>query len=225
MKTKNIFRPLRADEIECRVGATVTKNGRTSASVLLYKDARADMNMLDETFGVFGWQRRHETINGRLFCAVSVKGPDGEWITKQDVGVESNTEAVKGEASDAFKRACFNLGIGRELYTAPQIWVNCEEGEVSGGKVRLYLTVTDIAYDADGRISYLVLSDRRGERYRYGALREGEMLERAKRELENSADMQMLVQAYNRWKPFLAGNEDFIACGKSVQEKLVGHAA
>ena len=108
-KMKKI-RELRADEIEVRVGI-VKKNG---ISLLLYKDARCDMNILDETFGITGWQRKHELINGALFCTVSIKGENGEWISKQDVGVESYTEAVKGAASDSFKRACFNIGkIGR----------------------------------------------------------------------------------------------------------------
>ena len=99
------IRKLRADEIEARVGI-VKKNG---ISLLLYKDARCDMNILDETFGIMGWQRKHELINGSLFCTVSIKGEDGEWIGKQDVGVQSYTEAVKGAASDSFKRACFWL--------------------------------------------------------------------------------------------------------------------
>ena len=63
-------------------------------------------------------------INGNLFCTVEVWDEEKkEWISKQDVGKESYTEKEKGQASDAFKRACFNLGIGRELYTAPFIWI------------------------------------------------------------------------------------------------------
>lgn len=116
----NKFRELTAAEIDCRV-STVSANG---CSLLLYKDARCDMNILDETVGPQNWKRSHETINGNLFCNVSIYDEDkGEWITKQDVGVESYTEKEKGQASDAFKRACFNWGIGRELYTAPFIWV------------------------------------------------------------------------------------------------------
>lgn len=116
------FRDLRADEIDCRVQA-VKKNG---VSLLLYKDARCDMNILDETVGVERWKRSHELINGNLFCNVSIKFGD-EWVTKQDVGVESYTEKQKGQASDSFKRACFNFGIGRELYTAPFIWVSSDK--------------------------------------------------------------------------------------------------
>lgn len=116
------FRNLRADEIDCRVSTCHAKG----VSLLLYKDARADMIILDETVGAENWQRSHELINGNLFCNVSIKC-DGEWITKQDVGTESYTEKEKGQASDSFKRACFNWGLGRELYTAPFIWVNAAD--------------------------------------------------------------------------------------------------
>ena len=146
------IRTLRDDEIEVRVGI-VKKNG---ISLLLYKDARCDMNILDETFGITGWQRKHELINGALFCTVSIKGENGEWISKQDVGVESYTEAVKGAASDSFKRACFNIGIGRELYTAPFIWIPSDKislAEDNGKiKVRDSFFVSSISYDKSGRV-------------------------------------------------------------------------
>lgn len=115
-----MFRPLTSEEIDCRV-STCKENGVT---LLLYKDARVDQNILDETFGIFGWQRSHQLIDGNLYCTVSIRNPEtGEWVHKQDVGKESNAEKEKGQASDSFKRACFNLGIGRELYTAPFIWI------------------------------------------------------------------------------------------------------
>lgn len=118
------FRDLTADEIDCRV-ATCNENG---VSLLLYKDARVDMNILDETFGITGWQRTHELIGDRLYCTVSIWDDKHEqWIRKQDVGTESYTEKEKGQASDSFKRACFNIGIGRELYSAPFIWVNASD--------------------------------------------------------------------------------------------------
>lgn len=92
---------------------------------MLYKDARCDMKILDETVGSENWQRSHELINGNLFCNVSIYDEEKKiWITKQDVGTESYTEKEKGQASDAFKRACFNWGIGRELYTSPFIWIS-----------------------------------------------------------------------------------------------------
>lgn len=112
------FRDLTEKEIECRIGMVKDKG----LSLLLYKDARVDMNLLDEVVGSANWQREHYEVKGNLYCRVGIK-LDGEWVWKSDCGTESNAEAQKGEASDSFKRACVNWGIGRELYTAPFIWV------------------------------------------------------------------------------------------------------
>ena len=115
------FRKLKADEIECRIGQIKA----TGLTLLLYKDARCDMNVLDETVGPLNWKREHTRENRN--CIVSIYDEDKkEWIGKEDTGTESNTEADKGLASDSFKRACVNWGIGRELYTAPFIWVKKE---------------------------------------------------------------------------------------------------
>lgn len=125
------FRYLRADEVDCKV-KMVKQNG---VMLLLYKDARCDQNILDEVVGPENWQRKHTSINGNLFCSVGVFIPQMDaWVWKEDVGVESATEAEKGQASDAFKRACFNWGIGRELYTAPFIWIPADKCNISGGK-------------------------------------------------------------------------------------------
>ena len=116
------FRTLRADEVDVRV-STASEKG---VSLLLYKDARCDMNILDETVGPFNWQREHTRDNAN--CIVSIWDKDKEqWISKEDTGAESYTEKEKGLASDSFKRACFNWGIGRELYTGPFIWVNAKD--------------------------------------------------------------------------------------------------
>jgi hypothetical protein len=115
------FRDLKADEIECRV-AQISAKG---CSLLLYKDARCDQNILDESVGCMNWERKHTRENAN--CIVSIWDEDKKmWVSKEDTGTESNTEAEKGLASDSFKRACFNWGIGRELYTAPFIWVSAE---------------------------------------------------------------------------------------------------
>lgn len=117
-----MFRDLRADEIECRV-AQAKENG---VSLLLYKDARCDQNILDETVGAMNWQRHHVRDNAN--CIVSIWDNERRmWIAKEDTGTESNTEREKGLASDSFKRACFNWGIGRELYTAPFIWIKAQD--------------------------------------------------------------------------------------------------
>ena len=119
------FRDLTEKDIEIRVAQIgETGNGNMGwASLLLYKDARVDMNILDETVGPENWQRRHYECKGNLYCSVGIKCGD-EWIWKDDCGAESFAEKQKGEASDSFKRACVNWGIGRELYTAEPIFVN-----------------------------------------------------------------------------------------------------
>lgn len=120
------FRDLRAGEIEVRV-SQVKANG---LALLLYKDSRVDQRILDETVGAERWQKRFYTCKDTLFCSVGIAFPDSAWVWKDDAGEPSNTSAQKGEASDAFKRACFNWGIGRELYTAPFIWVGAEHASI-----------------------------------------------------------------------------------------------
>lgn len=157
------FKPMQAEDIEVRA-AQVKSNG---CSLLLYKNARVDMRQLDEVVGAMNWKRSHEVINGNLFCTVSIYNENTkEWVSKQDVGVESYTEKEKGQASDAFKRACFNWGIGRELYTAPFIWVNLNSDETSrsnSGSVQLKCKfhVSEIAY-TENKISKLVIVDEGG---------------------------------------------------------------
>lgn len=169
------IRLLKANEIECRVGQCGQTNNGGWCSLLLYKDARCDMKLMDETFGVFGWQKSYELINGNLFCTVSVRDKDGNWITRQDVGTESNTEKEKGQASDAFKRACVNFGIGRELYTAPKIFISLSAGEMvdrNGKKAvspKVVFTVSEISYDENRNINALVIVDNNGViRYKMG---------------------------------------------------------
>lgn len=113
------MRPLRADEVELRIGQIY----KTGVSYLLYKTARTDMNILDEVFGEMEWQKDNKEIKGNVYCGIGVKYAElDEWIWKWACGTESNTEAEKGEDSDSFKRAGFLWGIGRELYTAPLIF-------------------------------------------------------------------------------------------------------
>lgn len=151
------FRTLRSDEIDIRIG-TINEKG---CSLLLYKDARCDMNILDETVGVENWQRRHEVINNNLFCNVGIK-INSDWIWKQDVGTESYSDKEKGEASDSFKRACVNWGIGRELYTAPFIWisainVNIFKNDNNKWLCRDKFRVTEIEYNESKKIVKLVI--------------------------------------------------------------------
>ncbi len=160
---KEAVRNLRADEIECRVG-TISEKG---LSLLLYKDARVDQNLLDECYGTLGWQRKHERIGESIYCTVSVKDKSGEWISKQDVGTESYADAVKGAASDSFKRACVNFGIGRELYTAPFIWIPAEKADIRNDGKRLVtkerFSVGHIAYGENKTITELRIINKYGE--------------------------------------------------------------
>ncbi|WP_333647984.1 hypothetical protein [Lacrimispora sp.] len=151
------FRTLLASEIDCRI-STVKENG---ISLLLYKDARVDQNILDETVGPMNWQRRHTRENAN--CIVSLWDTEkGQWIEKEDTGTESYTEKEKGLASDSFKRACFNWGIGRELYTAPFVWINsnnCNIKDLGNKKFTCYdaFYVSQIGYDKNRNINSLVI--------------------------------------------------------------------
>ena len=123
------FRDLTADDIEVRVQSVK----ETGCVLLLYKNARCDMNILDETVGCMNWKREHCRDNAN--CIVSIwDEKKAQWISKEDTGTESNTEAEKGLASDSFKRACFNWGIGRELYTAPFIWIPAGNVQINNKK-------------------------------------------------------------------------------------------
>lgn len=151
------IRLLKANEIECRIGTFKENKG---ISLLLYKDARVDMRILDEVFGFDGWEREHHLIDGKLFCTVKVWSEKrGCWISKQDVGTESNTEKEKGQVSDSFKRACFNFGIGRELYTAPFIWIPSSMGYSKYEKFE----VKEIGYNENREINSLVIVDSKGK--------------------------------------------------------------
>lgn len=151
------FRALTAKETECRIGRI--QLDRHVVSLLLYKNARADMAILDETVGPENWQRDHYECKGNLYCRVGIRvnrgNGNGEWVWKSDCGAESYTEKEKGESSDSFKRACVNWGIGRELYTAPAISI-AECNITKDGKCfdRFYVREMDVK---DGKITHLVI--------------------------------------------------------------------
>jgi hypothetical protein len=177
MCNANIFRTLNADEIEVRV-QQVTNSAKKRAVLLLYKNARVDMDMLDEKFGCLGWQREHNFKDGKNYCKISVYDTDKQmWISKEDVGVESNTEETKGEASDSFKRSAVTLGIGRELYSAPSILIDLADDEwqlnQKSGKPQMNswikFKVSAITYSEDRKIIGLSIVDARGNiRYTMG---------------------------------------------------------
>ena len=169
-----MFRLLREDEIDVRI-ATINQKG---ASLLLYKDARCDMNILDETVGAFNWKRSHTRENAN--CVVSLWDENKkEWVSKEDTGTESFTEKEKGLASDSFKRACFNWGIGRELYTAPFIYVPADKMTIyeKNGKYATYdkFYVEKIAYDDNRQITGIAIKNQKGERvFVYNNTKKGE---------------------------------------------------
>lgn len=228
------FRTLHADEIECRVGSVSEGKG---CSLLMYKNARVDMTLLDEVVGPENWKRSHELINNNLFCTVAVRSDKGEWVTKQDVGTESYTEKEKGQASDAFKRACVNWGIGRELYTCPFVWINLRNEEWRQGyngklQPKTQFVVSAIEYDDQRRVSFLQIKDGNGEvRYTWGTSSEqndaqaelddarAEAIDRVRR----TTTRKELEDVYNLY-PGLKNDPYFIdACTK--QAKKISKAA
>lgn len=160
------FRTLHADEIELRVGNVSAKG----ATLLLYKDARCDQAVLDETVGPLNWQRHHSRENAN--CTVDIWDSEKHmWVSKEDTGTESNTEREKGLASDSFKRACTNWGIGRELYSSPRIFVPVETQKKQNGGKGYELKdqycfsgaeVSEIEYDEKRRIKALTIVDEDG---------------------------------------------------------------
>lgn len=213
----NTFRTLRADEIDVRVQQVKKNNaGKVFAQLLLYKDARVDMTLLDEEFGIFGWQREHSFKDGKNYCKVSVFNKEqGIWVVKEDVGTPSNTEADKGHASDAFKRACVNLGIGRELYTSPKLVVELGDKEyytsndARGNEVLRVSTFVNfrasaIDYDEHRNIVAIEIVDNNGRsRKTIGEIHSA--LFAAKAEANNARSVK---EAHNVWKKYPEFHED-----------------
>jgi hypothetical protein len=186
--SKQLSAPLTIDQIDFRV-QSINKGGY--ATILAYKDARVDMHRLNEVLGPGRWQRKHEFINGQLFCSVGIWTEEGGWAWVQDVGTESNAEKEKGQASDSFKRACFNLGIGIELYDYPVIQVKLKGGgNENGSGVEWFLDATKkdkwgkpsvrpgwglklkewvwCSEFEDGQLSFLAAKDATGLRFNWG---------------------------------------------------------
>lgn len=149
------FPYLEATDVEVRVSRATDKG----VALLLYKDARCDMRILDAVVGPMNWQRSHEFKDGRLYCTVSIWDDEKkQWISKEDVGTESNAEPEKGQSSDSFKRACFNWGIGRELYTAPFIWVPASKVDIVNKKTNDKFKVRHMKVD-NGVITNLIIDN------------------------------------------------------------------
>lgn len=175
-KQEKLQAPLTTADIDFRV-QSINKGGY--ATILAYKDARVDMNRLNQTYGVGFWQRKHELIGSKEFCSVGVWNSEiKDWCWLQDTGTKSNTEAAKGESSDAFKRACFNLGIGIELYDYPLMSIQLKANEVDlkaqpKPKATWSLKLKEwrwyAEHDESGSLSYIAAKDQNGEvRFRWG---------------------------------------------------------
>ena len=146
------FRKLKESEIEVRIGS-VKDSG---LSLLLYKNARTDMKLLDEQ-GV-KWQRDHKELKGNIYCGIGIYDDELEqWLWRWDAGSESYSDKEKGEASDSFKRAGFNWGIGTELYTSPFIWIDSSKCTIKNRKCYDKFEVEKITYDKDGRVDGLAI--------------------------------------------------------------------
>ena len=144
------FRTLKANEIEVRVGS--------GGTLLLYKDARVDMALLDEVVGVGNWQREHKILGNDIYCKVGIFNKELNcWVWVEDAGSSGNIEIEKTKASDSFKRACVNLGIGRELYTAPKIVIPEQFKKCQ------YFDVSEIEYNKDREISKLTITTNFGK--------------------------------------------------------------
>lgn len=177
MNFKELSRPLDISDIDFRVQSI---NNGGYATILAYKDARVDMARLDAAVGPLNWQRKHELISGNLYCHVGLFNTDiSQWVWKSDVGTESMTEATKGQSSDSFKRACFNWGIGRELYDYPMISVKLNDNEWSkdGGRPKqtYNLKIRDWVWYSeftDDRLSFLAAKDENGKvRFKWGTMK------------------------------------------------------
>ena len=191
-----MLRLLRADEIECRVGVVNEKG----LSLLLFKDARVDQKILDETFTPFGWRRTHQSIDGNLYCTVEIWDEEKrQWIAKQDVGTTSYSEKEKGQASDSFKRACFNWGLGRELYTAPFIWISAGIASIQQKGDRYITTdrfsVDSISYNEEREINGLIILN--GKRNKVFELKQ-EAEPQKKREAKQKAETKDIAETQRK---------------------------
>ena len=170
MNIEDLKKPLPIESIDFRV-QSVNKGGY--ATILAYKDARVDMNRLDEVVGAINWKREHKDNNKT--CVVSIwNDASNQWVNKEDVGTQRNTEAAKGLASDSFKRACFNWGIGRELYDYPLIQIKLIINEFDNNTkkptwdFKLKEWVWFSQFD-NGKLTYLAAKDNNGKkRFEYG---------------------------------------------------------
>ena len=226
MKLSELKKPLYIEDIDFRV-QSINKGGY--ATILAYKDARVDMKRLDEVCGPAGWQRDHKELKGNIYCGVGIKFAD-EWIWKWDCGSESFTEKEKGESSDSFKRACFNWGIGRELYSYPVIKVKLNQDEFTlqndKAKQTWNLKLKEWKWTLksnDHKIERLEATDQNDKsRFKYllnAKTKEPDDLDIAKAEAVGCKTIKSLEDTWNSY-PELQANIEFKNHIKSLKLKL-----
>lgn len=204
------FRNLRPEEIDARI----SQIDAGWCTLLLYKDARCDMNILDETVGSLNWKREHTRDNAN--CIVSIYDDEKkEWVSKEDTGTESFSEAEKGLASDSFKRACVNWGIGRELYSSPTIFITARKDMVKNGRdgefykndkgkyeTKTRFSVEVIDYDENENIKDLIIRDNK-QHIRFCQLtkeKEKELLKISKELKEMIEEVEKADKTFDRKK-------------------------
>ena len=178
MDFTKLSEPLDVSQIDFRV-QSINKGGY--ATILAYKDARVDMQRLDEVVGALNWKREHTRDNRN--CIVSIWDEEkGQWVSKEDTGTESNAEAAKGLASDSFKRSCFNWGNPRELYDYPEIKIKLKDNEwkLNTGdravptwefKLKEWVWYSEFT---DGQLTFLAASDGDSTRFKWGVKKQKE---------------------------------------------------
>lgn len=191
---------LKPTDVELRVAQTKKTKYGVYVNLLVYKNARVDMRVLDKVYGPTNWQRRHKLIGNSMYCTISIWDDDKKcWVEKEDVGTESYTEKEKGQSSDSFKRAGFCWGIGRELYDAPNIRFKLEDDEYTenNGKVATYakFSVAEMVYNPEyGEFDKFVVVDKDGKvRFNHSTGRQ----KRAVTEPKVQADTNTKVEKQN----------------------------
>ena len=225
MNLKDLQKPLAIEDIDFRIQSI---NNGGYATILAYKDARVDINRLNAVCGPLGWQRTHSRDNHN--CTVSIWDDERRhWVSKEDTGTESNTEKQKGLASDSFKRACFNLGIGIELYDYPLIQVKLNGGTdkkqewfIDNGKpkagwgLKLKQWAWHSEFTDDGKLSVLAAKDEKGKlRFNY---KSGNTDSGGDKVNPDNIDLDKVEKAYAYFVAEINNEEqDDIACAEKIQ--------
>lgn len=137
-----LCKPFAASLVELKPGA-ITQD-RKRALGMPFVDSRAYQTRLDRVVGPEGWAVAYRPLSDRaVLCRLTILG-----VTREDVG-ECNTSdenAATSAVAQSFKRACSAFGLGRYLYSLPQIWAEFDEKkrqivDVAGVVAQMYATL------------------------------------------------------------------------------------